>query len=114
MQQSTTSLFLDGPPGRSLVVGCLPIDHRLQVNFNDPDISNPNEIPTNRWWNLPSSRSGNRREEPTAHKLREHMKVSRLWFCTRCRQHRVDLTSMVGLVIEELNSTERLWLLDPS
>jgi hypothetical protein len=42
------------------------------------------------------------------------MKVSRLWFCTRCRQHRVDLTSMVGLVIEELNGTERLWLLDPS
>jgi hypothetical protein len=46
--------------------------------------------------------------------LCQHMKVRRLWFCTRCRQHRVDLTSMVGLVIEELNGTERLWLLDPS
>jgi hypothetical protein len=42
------------------------------------------------------------------------MKVSRLWFCTRCRQHRVDLTPMVGLVIEELSNTERFWLLDPS
>jgi hypothetical protein len=53
-------------------------------------------------------------EADTAHKLCQHMKVSRLWFCTRCSQHRVDLTSMVGLVIEELNNTERLWLLDPS
>ena len=44
----------------------------------------------------------------------QHMKVSRLWFCTRCRQHRVDLTPMVGLVIEELNNTECFWLLDPS
>ena len=48
-----------------------------------------------------------------ADKLWQHRKVSWLWFCTRCCQHRVDLTPVVGLVVKELNNTESLWLLDP-
>ena len=46
-------------------------------------------------------------------KLWQHRKVSWLWFCARCSQHRVDLSPVVGLVVEEFNSTESLWLLDP-
>lgn len=57
---------------------------------------------------------GNRKRTLQANKLCQHMKVRRLWFCTRGRQHRVNLTPMVGLVIEELNNTECSWLLDPS
>jgi hypothetical protein len=52
------------------------------------------------------------RKEPMADKLWQHRKVCWLWFCTRCCQHRVDLTPVVGLVVEELNSTESFWLLD--
>jgi len=49
-----------------------------------------------------------------ADKLCQHVEVCWLWFCTRCCQHRVDLTPMVGLVVEELNNTECFRLLDPS
>lgn len=53
-------------------------------------------------------------EEPAPNRLCQHRKVRRLWFCARCREHGVDLTPMVGLVVEELNNTECFRLLDPS
>ena len=47
-------------------------------------------------------------------KLCQHLNVRWLWVCAGCRQHRVDLTPVVSLMVEELNSTEGFWLLDPS
>jgi len=48
-----------------------------------------------------------------ADELCQQVEVCWLWFCTRCCQHRVDLTPMVGLVVEELNNAEGFRLLDP-
>jgi hypothetical protein len=48
-----------------------------------------------------------------ANKLWQHRKVGWLWLCARSCQHCVDLTSVVGLVIEEFSRAERRWSFHP-